>query len=93
MEATKKKPPNAGVGRKKGVPNKTTKALKEMILTALEKSERGGGVAYLTRQANENPVAFMTLLGKVLPMTVEGTGDNGALTIQVITGVPRGGAD
>ena len=84
---------NAGKGRPKGVPNKITKALKEAILEAAEGAHPKGTVGYLKAQASENPVAFMTLLGKVLPMTVEGTGDNGALTIQVITGVPRGGAD
>lgn len=59
-------------GRKKGVPNKTTMALKEMILGALNEA---GGLEYLQRQAEENPAPFMTLLGKVLPMQV--TGENG----------------
>jgi len=63
------KPPNAGKGRKKGVPNKFTGELKEMILQAL--SEKGG-VAYLAKQADENPTAFLGLVGKVLPMTVAG---------------------
>lgn len=63
----KRKPPNAGIGRIKGVPNKLTSDVKAMILAALEGA---GGVAYLQRQADENPVAFMALVGKVLPMTV-----------------------
>ncbi len=72
-------------GRVKGTPNKMSGELKEMILTAL--SEKGG-VAYLVRQADENPQSFMGLLGKVLPMTVQGNPDQ-PLTVTVVTGVPR----
>lgn len=61
--------PGAGPGRPKGVPNKINGALKEMILEALEES---GGVDYLVKQAESNPTAFMTLIGKVLPMTLSG---------------------
>lgn len=59
-------------GRAKGTPNKATKELKQMILEALGKA---GGVKYLTAQAAANPKAFMTLLGRVLPLQV--TGENG----------------
>ena len=61
-----RKPPNAGKGRVKGVPNKLTKELKAMILGALDDA---GGQAYLAQQAQDNPAAFMTLVGKVLPLT------------------------
>lgn len=71
---------NAGKGRPKGVPNKATKELKEMILTALGDA---GGVEYLKRQAEENPGPFMSLLGKVLPMTVQGPGANGAFRLEL----------
>ena len=60
---------NAGKGRKKGVPNKATTAIKDMIIAALDKA---GGIDYLNRQADENPAAFMTLVGKVLPMQITG---------------------
>ncbi|MBA4754569.1 MAG: hypothetical protein H2050_07045 [Sphingobium sp.] len=69
---------NAGKGRRKGVPNRTTAALKDMILKALDEK---GGAEYLARQADQNPAAFMTLLGKVLPMTVAGDPDNPLKTI------------
>lgn len=63
-------------GRKKGTPNKTTALLKDAIIEAATKAgNKEGLVGYLTRQADENPAAFMTLLGKVLPMQV--TGENG----------------
>jgi hypothetical protein len=63
-----KKAGNRGVGRVKGVPNKVTKELKEMILGALDDA---GGQVYLARQADENPTAFLTLVGKVLPMSIK----------------------
>lgn len=66
------------MGRKKGSQNKITKALKEAILEAAEKSHPYGTVGYLKVQAKENPVAFMSLLGKVLPMQVTGP-DGGAI--------------
>lgn len=71
VKETAKKHP-AGPGRPKGVPNKQTKELKQMILDALTKK---GGVNYLVQQAEENPKAFMALLARVLPMQV--TGENG----------------
>lgn len=80
---------NAGKGRPKGVPNKTTKALKDMILQALDDS---GGVGYLATQARDNPGAFLSLVGKVLPMTVTG-GDGGPVALTILTGVPRDEAD
>jgi hypothetical protein len=64
----------AGPGRPKGVQNKVTKELKEMILQALDNK---GGVAYLEQQADANPNAFLSLIGKVLPMTVQGPGEGG----------------
>ena len=51
-------------GRQKGATNKTTAELKEMILGALSEV---GGQAYLVQQALDNPNAFMTLVGKVVP--------------------------
>jgi len=55
-------------GRQAGTPNKITKALKDMILSALETA---GGEEYLAKQAIETPSSFMTLLGRVLPTTVQ----------------------
>lgn len=75
------KRPNQG---KRG-PDKNTKELKDMILQALSNK---GGVEYLERQADENPNAFMSLIGKVLPMTIQGTGKNGEITVTKIELVP-----
>ena len=85
-------PPNAGKGRPKGSVNKTTALLKDAILKAAENAGNkvgdAGLVSYLEQQAEENPGPFMALLGKVLPMQVTGE-DGGAISIQVVTGVPR----
>jgi hypothetical protein len=48
---------------------KSTRDLKAMILGALDDA---GGQQYLAEQARSNPAAFMTLLGKVLPLQVGG---------------------
>lgn len=60
-------------GRKAGTPNKTSAALKDMILGALDDA---GGRDYLSKQAKSNPAAFLSLIGRVLPTTLsaEGTG-------------------
>lgn len=42
-----------------------------MVLEALD---RAGGVQYLQTQANASPAAFISLLGKVLPMQVNASG-------------------
>ncbi len=67
-------------GRKKGVPNKVTGQLKEMILKALDKS---GGVNYLTKQAKDEPRAFLALLGRVLPLQLQGDSDQ-PLVVQIV---------
>lgn len=74
---------NAGKGRPKGVPNKINALLKDDILKAAENAHPEGRVGYLTQQASENPTAFLTLLGKVLPMQVLGSGDNGEFVMRV----------
>ena len=71
---------NAGKGRPKGAVNKTTALLKDAILRAAEAAGgKGGTVAYLTDQAKDNPAAFLTLLGKVLPLQINGGEDEHGL--------------
>ena len=62
-----------GAGRPKGVPNKLNGDIKAMIVGALSDV---GGRDYLAARAIDQPVAFMGLLGKVLPLQL--TGENGA---------------
>jgi hypothetical protein len=70
--------PRAGAGRPKGAPNKVTAALKEMILNSLD---RVGGEEYLMRLAIENSSAFASLLGRVLPTTLQASESNGGDTV------------
>ena len=65
--AGRKMPPNAGKGRRKGVPNKTTANLK----AALEESfDELGGVRWLVELAKSEPRAYAALLAKLLPSQV-----------------------
>ena len=66
--AAKRKPPAAGRGRVKGSQNKITKTIKDALL---ESFERVGGADYLVQMASDQPVAYMGLLGKVLPTQVK----------------------
>ena len=68
-------------GRQKGTPNKLTREVKEMILDALDQA---GGVAYLVDKAETHPQAFLSLVGKVLPLQVTGEG-GGPVMIQHLT--------
>lgn len=83
-----------GPGRPKGMPNKTTALLKDAILKAAQMAGGGSedGIAlYLTEQAEKNPGPFMSLLGKVLPMTVAGDANS---PLELVTRIelvaPRG---
>ena len=70
-----------GGGSRKGVPNKATADIKAMINNALTLA---GGETYLLRQADENPVAFMGLIGKIIPKEVA-TELSGSINISRIT--------
>jgi len=54
-------------GRPKGSLNSENRDIRLMIVEALHKS---GGARYLQTQAAENPGAFLSLLGKVLPKDI-----------------------
>lgn len=77
--------PKRGPGRPPNTPNKITADIKAAILGAFTKV---GGEDYLAHQARENPQAFMTLLGKVLPTQVSNSED-GAFRVVVETNVNR----
>ena len=72
---------NRGKGRKKGSQNKNTQEIKSMIMNALDNV---GGVDYFVTQAKENPVAFMGLIGKILPKEIAAE-LNGNMNISSIT--------
>lgn len=76
------KKPKTG-GRTKGTPNKVTAELKDMILGALDDA---GGQEYLVARAKDprTSSAFLTLVGKALPLTIKGPGENGAHVFEKI---------
>lgn len=76
-------------GRKAGTPNKMTAELKEMILQALDGA---GGVEYLQGVAVSHPPAFLSLVGKVLPMTISGDPENPLNASLTVTFVKPSGA-
>ena len=75
-----KKGKESGPGRPKGTPNKSTAAIKDMILTALSDA---GGSEYLLARANDprTASAFLGLVGKVLPMQVTGADGDAIQTV------------
>jgi hypothetical protein len=99
IEKKSRKPnPNRGAkpgerrgGRKKGTPNKTTGMLKEAILAAAEKvgfdgKGMDGLEGYLAALAMEEKRAFAGLLGKVLPMQLQGDA-TAPLVVKIIRGL------
>lgn len=72
------RPPNAGKGRPKGSRNKDTALIRDMIAQALHEV---GGVEYLARCAESHPGPFLGLIGKVMPVQLEGAG-GGAIRIE-----------
>ena len=91
MAGRKPGTPKTG-GRQAGTPNKVNALLKDDILQAAQNAHPQGRVAYLTQQAQENPAAFLTLLGKVLPSQLQHGQDPDnplpeAITLNIVTSV------
>lgn len=69
-------------GRRKGSVNKVPAVLKEAILEAAHRAGGKEGLeGYLTSQAVLNPGPFMALLGKVLPLQLQGDDDHPLRTV------------
>lgn len=77
---------NRGMGRKKGVPNKVTKAIKDAVTEAFD---RAGGVDYLVKIAQDDPRTFCALIGRVIPHQIEGSLDS-TVTFKTVYEEKRG---
>lgn len=67
--AEKRRPPNAGKGRPKGVPNKVTTSIKNAFLEAFER--RGGVDALIAWAAKDgNETEFYKLASKLIPTEI-----------------------
>ena len=69
-----------GSGRKKGVPNKITADVKHAIMEAFSAL---GGVEYLKRVAITDPKSFCALLGRLVPVKVQGEDSPPVLTVSI----------
>ena len=78
--------PGVSGNRNRG-PSKLTREVREMLLQALEEE---GGVGYLRWAARNQPAAFLSLLGRLLPAEVKASLDHRGgepMKITVISGI------
>jgi hypothetical protein len=87
----KPRPPNAGKGRQKGVPNKSTRAVKDALQavyadlqeSAKDKGDNAkGDNGHLFAWAEGNPTEFYKLWAKMLPTEISGP-DGGPIAAQL----------
>jgi len=71
------RPPNAGKGRPKGVPNKITKSAREAFALAFEAT---GGWKGLSAWAQANPTPFYQLYARLIPVEHVGEGGEGPIS-------------
>ena len=70
-------------GRVKGTPNKTSSLIKDALAQSFDDV---GGVAYLNRMAEDEPKAYLGLIGKLIPAEIKAT-VNGDLELTVLSGI------
>jgi hypothetical protein len=90
-KGSQKKTP--GSGRKRGTPNKNTGVLKDAFIAAAIKAgeklgvtkaeQKEGMTTYLVYQALNNPNAFMSGISRIIPMQLEGAGEDGEIVVNV----------
>lgn len=68
-------------GGRAGMPAKVPQSIKDMVERALHKA---GGVDYLARQAEENPTAFMGLVGRVLPLQIKSDDPTSSIALHLL---------
>lgn len=70
-----------GAGRPKGALDKGNALIRDMICDAVTEV---GGVQYFAGLALSHPAAFASLVGKVMPVQIEGTGKDGAISHSLV---------
>ena len=75
------RPPNAGKGRKAGIPNKITKSAREAFQLAFDALNAFDGPHRLEKWAAENPTEFYKLYARLIPVEVTGEGGEAIQTI------------
>lgn len=75
-----------GPGRPKGVPNKVNKAVRELVVEALNEI---GGKDWLVTLARDDPKTFCALIGRVIPLQVDGNLDS-TVTFKTVYEEKRG---
>lgn len=68
-------------GRAAGTPNKIGALAKDNIIAVFN---RLGGTAGMARWAEKNQTEFYKLYARLIPVQMEGTGEDGKLIIQVV---------
>lgn len=83
-----RRPPNAGKGRVKGVPNKFTKSVKDAVKAAFDDLQ-GDKKANLLAWAKENPTEFYRLAAKLIPAAVDATIEAGPGITKIVREIVR----
>jgi hypothetical protein len=68
-------------GKPKGTPNKLSASAKENIAAVFE---RMGGVEGMSKWAKANPTEFYKIYPRLLPIEVNGSGENGQVIIEIV---------
>lgn len=82
MPRGSKNPPNKGKGRKKGVPNKITRAFKDAVLNVFNKL---GGEGHMLVWARENPTEYYKIAARLIPQEARIADQNGNALDNTIT--------
>ena len=83
MPFVKGEPRPANAGRRAGTPNKTTRAVKEALMRALEATREDGGEKFFTDLRDSDPKTFATLVSKLIPNQTHVTGDEGGPVVVI----------
>lgn len=82
-------------GRQKGTPNKVTGDVKSAIAAAFNEV---GGKDYLVKLAESDPKTFCTLVGKIVPLSLQGGDEDKPILFELLNaidgktrGIPAGG--